>query len=157
MITKLRQSLKAIAGYEDLTKEGPGIENSALGGANIDVFNFNLEGVTFKCTQIRAPILTVNMIEVSFRFPTLKKQDRNKLLGVVNSYNKTKVAMKAVLEEVEKEYFQISFSVEFMCPDDFIVDEIIHPAVKVLRTSGKLLLASLGGHGIALKDSKKDD
>lgn len=72
--------------------------------------------------------------------------------GVVNAFNKSKIAMKACLSEVEKSHFDVNFSVEFICPDQSIVDDMIHPAVNVLRTCGRLLLMSLGSHGISIKD-----
>ena len=157
MNTKLRQSLETMEGYEKVLRDSPPITHKDPDFAEVDVFNFKLNGMIFKCTQISAALLTVNKIEVSFRFPTLKKQDKNNLHVAVNSYNKSKIGMKAVLDKLEKDFFQISFSVEFMCPDSIIVDEIIHPAVKVLRTGGKLFLANLGAHGITIKDTKKND
>ena len=155
MNTKLRASLENISGYEAVLEAGQ-ISKSTPGVGDLEVFNFKSQGLIFKCTQIMAPILTVNKIEASFRYPTARKQEKNKIYSVVNSFNETKVAMKAVLEKVEKDFFQVSLSVEFMCPDGLIVDEMVHPAVKVLRTGGQLFLASLGAHGVTVKDLKND-
>ena len=154
MNTKLRKSLERISGYEATLEDQISRSTPEIG--DLEVFNFKVQGLIFKCTQIMAPILTVNKIEVSFRFPTQRKQEKSKLYSVINSFNETKVAMKAVLEKVEKDFFQVSFSIEFMCPDGLVVDEMLHPAVKVLRTGGQLLLANLGAHGIAVKDTKND-
>lgn len=155
MNTKLRASLERLSEYEGGIDEER-ISRSNPGIGELEIFNFKAQGLMFKCTQIMSQILTVNKIEASFRFPTQRKQEKNKLYSVVNSFNETRVAMKAVLEKVEKEFFQVSFSVEFMCPDELVVDEIVHPAVKVLRTAGQLLLSNLGAHGIAVKGPKND-
>lgn len=155
MNTTFRESLERLSGYE-VVLEDEQFSKSSPGVGDLEVFNFKLDGLVFKCTQIMSAILTVNKVEASFRFPTRRKQEKIKLYSVVNSFNDKRVAMKAVLGKVEKEYFQVSFSIEFMCPDGIIVDEMVHPAVKVLRTSGRLLLAELGAHGVSLKDQKND-
>lgn len=155
MKTKLRASLEKLSEFE-MGLEEDQVRKSNPGIGELEIFNFKSQGLMFKCTQIMSQILTVNKIEASFRFPTQRKQEKSKLYSAVNSFNETKVAMKAVLEKTEKDFFQVSFSVEFMCPDELIVDEIVHPSVKVLRTAGQLLLANLGAHGIAVKGPKND-
>ncbi|WP_143482437.1 hypothetical protein [Pseudomonas congelans] len=157
MDTKLRQSLKTFLEGEGSLTEGVQTSIAESGIGDVDVFNFDHQGVTFKCTQVVAPQLAVNKIEASFRFPTHKKQDRAQLHSVVNTFNRSRVAMKAVLEGLEKSHFDISFSVEFMCPDQNIVNDMIHPAVKVLRNCGRLLLSSLRSHGVSLKEPSKND
>lgn len=157
MITKLREAIKSVSGFEGIITEAESIDDIDPNVARVDIFNFKLDGVLFKCTQIIGPLITVNMIDLSFRFPTTKKAERAKLYSLINSFNKTKIGMKSVLEEVDKDYFQVNFSVEFFCPDGNITIGMVHPSVKILRTSSRLMLASMGGHGIPLKDAKKND
>lgn len=146
-------------GYQEIEQEHSDEKDELIrsSGAGVDEIEFKLGAAVFHGLQIRTAVLTVNNISVSFRFHTAKKAERPKLYAMINSYNKSRVALKAVLGVVEKDYFEVKFSLEFMCPDDFLNDEIIHPAIKVLRTSGRLLLGSLGGHGIKIKDAKHND
>lgn len=156
MSSKLRQSLMRVDGYQEieqeLSKERDEIIKSS--GASVEEIDFKLGDAVFHSLQISTDNLTVNNISVSFRFPTAKKSERSKLYAMINSYNKSRIALKAVLGDVQKDYFEAKFSLEFICPDAFLNDEIIHPAIKVLKTSGRLLVGSLGGHGITIKDAK---
>lgn len=157
MNTEIWKSIKRVEGIEDVTPEVERINEEMPGVGDYKGFHFKYRGVTFESSQIRAPIITVNKIQVSFSFPTQKKQDRAKLYAALNSFNKNNITMKAVLGNVDKDSFDVTFSSEFMCPDNVIVDEMIHPIIKVLRNSGTLLVNLLGGHGITLKDPRKND
>ncbi len=157
MSTELWESVSRIKGVKDVSVEIERVNEEAPGIGDYKGFSFVYRDVTFESSQIRAPHITVNKLQVSFAFPTSKKQDRLALYGALNSFNKNNITMKAVLVNVTKENFGVMFSAEFMCPDSAIVDDMIHPVIKVLRNSGTLLVGLLGGHGISLKGSREND
>ncbi|MBV7571750.1 hypothetical protein KW846_03460 [Pseudomonas sp. PDM32] len=159
MSSKFRQSLMRLDGYQEIDQKSSKEKDEVIrsSGAGVEEIDFKLGSAVYHSLQISTDTLTISIINVSFRFPTEKKSERSKLYSMINAYNKSRIALKAVLGDVQKEYFEVKFSVEFICPDVLLNDEIIHPAVKVLSTSGRLLLGSLGGHGITIKDVKQND
>ncbi len=157
MSTVIRSSIERLLGIEEVSPEIKKINASNPGTGDLVSFDFKYGGVTFHCSQIQSPQFTVNKLEALFSFPTSKKQDRLKLLGAINSFNKSRVALKAVLDDVEKNEFQVVFSSEFMCPDDSIVDDMTHPIIRILKGSGNMLVNIAGGHGISIKGLRKND
>ncbi|QNT38660.1 hypothetical protein ICJ54_13800 [Pseudomonas asiatica] len=145
MSTELWKSISRIDGVKNVGVEVERVNEEAPGIGDYNGFSFDYRDVTFESSQIRAPRITVNKIQVSFVFPTFKKQDKAKLYAAINSFNKNNITMKAVLGGVARDTFEVTFSAEFMCPDTAIVDEMTHPIIKVLRNSGTLLVNLLGG------------
>lgn len=157
MSTVIRNSIERLPGIEEVSPEIEKVNSSNPGVGDLVSFDFKYGSITFHCSQIRSPQFTVNKLEALFSFPTSKKQDRLKLLGAINSFNKSRVALKAVLDGVEKDEFQVVFSTEFMCPDDSIVDGMIHPIIRILKGAGNMLANMVGGHGISIKGLRKND
>ncbi|PIB51584.1 hypothetical protein AOA57_04330 [Pseudomonas sp. 2588-5] len=157
MSTVIRSSIERLSGIEEVSPEVEENNTSTSGVGDLVSFDFKYGGVTFHCSQIQTPQFTVNKLEALFSFPTSKKQDRLKLLGAINSFNKSRISLKAVLGDVEKDEFQVVFSAEFMCPDDSIVDVMIHPIIRILKGSGNMLVNMVGSHGVSIKGLRKND
>jgi len=157
MSTVIRSSIERLSGIEEVSPEIEESNTSNPGVGDLVSFDFKYGGVTFHCSQIQTPQFTVNKLEALFSFPTSKKQDRLKLLGAINSFNRSRISLKAVLGDVEKDEFQVVFSAEFMCPDDSIVDVMIHPIIRILKGGGNMLVNMVGSHGVSIKGLRKNE
>lgn len=111
-------------------------------------FSYNELKMGFQ--QIHSQSITMNILQASFRYNTTKKPQRTKILEALNSFNRTTPGIKGSLKEATEKSFSAVFTMEFICPDELINEQIISPSIKIIFSSGKMLKDTLGRHGISL-------
>lgn len=147
MQSNLCSSLSRVEGFEVLDAgqiQQFGVDaESGRGETSI----FKIGDVKFRAHQFKAKSLTISVVITTFSFPAAKRLDKSKILSVINDFNMSKPGLKANLAKADGKGFAVNFSVDFIVPDGLLVDEIVHPAVKLLRGSGRLLLDSFLENG----------
>ncbi|MHC5133434.1 hypothetical protein ACYSTU_20085 [Pseudomonas glycinis] len=111
-------------------------------------FSYNELKMGFQ--QIHSQSITMNILQASFRYNTTKKPQKTKILEALNSFNRTTPGIKGSLKEATDKSFSVVFTMEFICPDELINEQIISPSIKIIFSSGKMLKDTLGRHGISL-------
>lgn len=142
MASNLCSSLSRVEGFEVFDGDEAqqhSIESEAGRG---ELSAFRIGNIKFRAHQFKAKSLTISVIVTTFSFPAAKKLEKGKILSIINDFNMSKPGLKANLAKADGKGFAVNFSVDFIVPDELLVDEIVHPAVKLLRGSGRLLLDS---------------
>ncbi|MBC3925582.1 hypothetical protein H8S66_22100 [Pseudomonas lurida] len=149
MASNFTDKLKSLEGVTDFEciVSSPVPEDEGVQGYN---GKFKFRDLIMTYQQIVSANLTMNMLNVSFVYPTSKKQQKLKLLETLNSFNESRPAIKASLKNNSDKGFSVNFSMEFICPDEIINLSVVDSVVRVLSSSGSLLKGTFGRHGITL-------
>ncbi|MCF6763397.1 MULTISPECIES: hypothetical protein [Pseudomonas] len=150
MGSNFTNQLKALEGVTNFEMSNtPAVEKNNEG---VIAFSGTLKfrGLVLAFQQILSPSITMNMLNVSFMYPTGKKQQKIKILEALNSFNDARPALKSVLKSSGDKGFSVNFSMEFICSDELIGLSMVESLVKVLSSSGSLLKGTFGRHGITL-------